>query len=202
MGNTSSKRYSLPLGKNYNISYCRQYNHRSKIKDFIDLSSFLIEQGDQGDLISKLIIYEINKHGYSLKPIEQRFYNLPLNQIIKNFKIKSSDNVILKDISLKSRCYFVNEENIKSLLSDGNILIAGIIIDQEFSDSVLDRTPINYLLTDIVLIIGYSDKLVLKTNWCKENVYIDFNFLCNIKEIWNIIPIVPEDKFLEQGNIL
>jgi hypothetical protein len=202
MGNTSSKRYSLPLGKNYNISYCRQYNHRSKIKDFIDLSSFLIDQGDQGDLISKLIIYEINKHGYSLKPIEQRFYNLPLNQIIKNFKIKSSDNVILKDVSLKSRCYFVNEENIKSLLSDGNILIAGIIIDQEFSDSVLDRTPINYLLTDIVLIIGYSDKLVLKTNWCKENVYIDFNFLCNIKEIWNIIPIVPEDKFLEQGNIL
>ena len=44
----------------------------------------------------------------------------------------------------------------------------------------------------------FSDKLVLKTNWCKENVYIDFNFLCNIKEIWNIIPIVPEDKFLEQ----
>ena len=199
MGNTSSKRYSLPLGKNYNISYCRQYNYKSKIKDFIDLSSFLSEKGD---LISKLVIYTINNYGYSLKPTEQHFYNLPLNQIIKNFKIKSSDNIILKDVSLKSRCYFVNEENIKSLLSDGNILIAGIIIDQEFSDLYLDKTPINYLITDIVLIIGYSDKLVLKTNWCKENVYINFNFLCNIKEIWNIIPIVPEDKYLEQDNNL
>jgi len=198
MGNTSSKRYDLPLGKNYNISYCRQYNYKSKIKDFIDLSSFLI---DHGNLISKLIIYNINKHGYSLKPNNLFLnHNLPLNEVIKNFKIKSSENVILKDVSLKSRCYFVNEENIKSLLSDGNILIGGIIIDQEFSDLYLDKTPINYLLTDIVLIIGYSDKLILKTNWCKENLYIDFNFLCNIKEIWNVIPIVPEDKFLEQSN--
>jgi hypothetical protein len=200
MGNTSSKRYDLPLGKNYNISYCRQYNYKSKIKDFIDLSSFLI---DHGDLISKLIIYNINKHGYSLKKNNLFLnHNLPLNEVIKNFKIKSSENVILKDVSLKSRCYFVNEENIKSLLSDGNILIGGIIVDQEFSDLYLDKTPINYLVTDIVLIIGYSDKLklILKTNWCKENLYIDFNFLCNIKEIWNVIPILPEDKFLEQSN--
>lgn len=178
----------LPLGKSYNISYCKQWDilKERKFMDSVDLSHLL----ESMNLVLSVFKYKLSNSGYHMGNL---FYpiNLPLNEIIKFISSK------IKPYEIKSKCYIVSLDNIKYLLSDFNVLIAGIIIDQDFAKNIL-KTEISQDVTDIVLITGYHNTTVtIKTNWSTDLIDIPIDYLCNIKEIWNIEVLPFEDKYLE-----
>jgi hypothetical protein len=183
----SSNNNKLPSGKSYNISYCQQWDilKEKKFPEYIDLSNLL-----EGSLLLSVFKYKMSNMGYSMGKV---FYpiNVPLNEIINFISLK------LKPYKIKSRCYIVSLDNIKYLLSEFNVLIAGIIVDQEFAKNILN-TEITQTVTDIILITGYHDSCVtIKTNWTSDLIDIPIDYLCNIKEIWNIEVLPLEDKYLE-----
>ena len=184
MGQSQS---NLPSGKKYTVSYCKQHSGKEtdiKILDSIDLSNLL-----SGDLIGSVYKYKTRFLGYSIPPITYE-NNRPLNLLLKSIKLENFD--------IKPRCYTVSLDNIKYFLSRFDILIAGIIIDKKFAKGMFDIT-IENKASDIILITGYtSDSLILRTNWKQTHLEIPFNFICNIKEIWNISILSHEDKYLQE----
>ena len=199
MGQIESK-YKLPLGKEYLISYCKQKyiseketfpSSRNLIK-LIDESSF--------DLISNSFFYKLKHLGYSIKQtkiqIKKNNLNKMIEQVIKTGFMCSDKTHYLKDLDITSTCYSVNLHTVKYFISKGDICICGIIIDPEFTKSVLS-TETNES-SDIILIIGYTEnEFIILTNWCKEPINVPNEFIKFIKEI-NIVDIKsPEDKYID-----
>jgi hypothetical protein len=176
---------SLPSG-NVLVSYCKQhsFNEPIKILDTVDLSNVL---NPERGLLNSVYEYHVRFLGGTFTPIEFE-KGLPLNKMLK---IKR-----LGHFKVKSRCYTVSLENIKKMISNFDILIAGVIIDKKFSKFIFGK--VLEKVFDLVLIVGYTtDSLILKTNWFKENVEIPFEYICNIKEIHNITIQSNEEIYLE-----
>ena len=156
------------------------------------------------NLIYVSIYYKIKNLGYNIKENKNYYistYNIQLNTIIENVALKgimSSSNEVLKDLSIVGKPYKVSLNNIKYLLSQGNILIAGIVLDERFGMEVLQKV-VHSLLTDIVLIVGYNaENIYILSNWKPEIIKIDNCFVDNILEIWNIEINSPEEYFLNK----
>ena len=200
MGQTQTKeKYDLPFGRNYSISYCRCYNvsKTSSFKNEINLIKLIPDEKIDyvTDLISSVFNYKIKFLGYSVVTKIPFFDKSPLNLYLSKIKIMN--------LKITPVCYNSNLNNIKYLLNKGNILIAGLIMDSEFINSVLrcDYTP--DLVTDIVLIIGYTaDSILIKTIWTERPIEVQTIFLNNFKEIWNIKIESPEEKYLINLNEL
>jgi len=203
MGVNSSR---LPSGNNYTISYCKQYNVPLCVKSK-EINLIQLLDGYPCDTIMDLVhsvfYYKIKNLGYSIKSRHRfSYFKYPLNDIISAITktgFYTSDNTSkLTDLEVTSKCYYPNIDNINYLLSGGNILIAGIIVDKEFGEVCLN-TVITDLVTDIVIIVGITqDGIILKTTWYPEYLIINNRFIDNIKEIWNIDIKSPEDKFIDE----
>jgi hypothetical protein len=184
MGQSQS---SLPSGKKYFVSYCKQHSVKEsniKILDSVELSNLLT-----GDLIGSVYKYKTHFLGYSVPSIKYENQR-PLNLILKSIKLKNFD--------IKPRCYVVSLDNIKYFLSRFDVLIAGIIIDKKFAKGIF-KVDIENKASDVILITGYTlDSLIIKTNWKLGELEIPFDFICNIKEIWNIDILSHEDKYLQE----
>jgi hypothetical protein len=186
MGQSTSK-LNLPSGKDYLISYCKHHDLKKvEYLELVDLSN-LITLDD--NLLDVYFSYKLKSFGYTFsKKISYRF-DLPLNVLLKSIKIPNFE--------IKNCCYTVSLDTIKTLLSEFNILIAGIIIDKEFAKEILD-TDITELLSDIILITGYtSEYIIIKTKWKKDFINLPFEYLGNIPEVWNLKLKSFEDKYLE-----
>jgi hypothetical protein len=189
MGQNQTKNYQFPSGIKYNISYCRQYNISEKLlSDFcfhktdVDLSNIVEETG-----ISGCINYKLAELGYSFKTDIE--YSL---QTLNEFLLK----IKILDLGVKWKCYMPTLDNIKYLLFQGNVLLAGIVIDNDLK-KMFGITENNSIFSDIVLIVGYNQTdFILKTTWQEDLVNIPFDFVGDFKEIWNIELENPEDKFL------
>ena len=220
MGIAQSKEYYLPSGKNYSMSYIKYINVNINVNlmfvDNINLSNVihfdnLIIQYPKESGILKLIYsamwYKITNLGYSIKEnISYLNLNLndPLNEcldkiITHGFLNKHED--VLSDLIITKQCYQSNLNNIKYLLCNGNILVAGILIDNEFISQVLDSDEIiNDIISDIIIIIGFnSDSLIIKTNWVENVINLNFSFIDNIKEICNFEIKSPEENYLNEN---
>jgi len=171
-------------------------------------------------LIYSAMWYKITNLGYTIKEnIPNLLLNLrePLNECLDKiinhgFLIEKDQDYnhqdynhqdYLSDLIIIKQCYQSNLDNIKYLLYTGNILVAGILIDQEFINQVLNSDDIiNVVLSDIIIIIGYNlDSLIIKTNWADTPINLSFLFIENIKEIWNFEIKSPEENYLNE-NIL
>lgn len=202
MGQNTSKEYLLPSGLNYIVSYCKIENLNFKTPDgSSDLTYFT--NFDQLLLIP--FYYKLHNLGYSVKSSNFKAYlgKLPLNELILKIitlGIPNSSGDIL-DVVIKSTCYYPNINNICSLLDSGNIIIAGLIMDNDFINVVLksdDYTP-KEVLSDIVLIVGYnSSDFLIKTNWTSSIINVPILFIHNFREIWNIEIESPEENFLNK----
>ena len=206
MGLSESK-ISLPSEKIFYCSYCKQDDYKFTIlKEYVDLINLInIKKIDFNyivDFINKTLYYKIKNLGYSIKETPTSFINtkeISLKQIIENICERgffSSDKTErLTDIIIKPICYKPTLNNIKGLLSDGNILIAGIIIDDDFNANVLNnQIVIRENVSDIIIIIGYNENNIsVLSNWYEEPFFINNKFVSNIIEIWNIEINSPED---------
>ena len=199
MGQVQSFEYTLPLGKRYIISYCSQYNVNAT--EFVPetvLLNISILNKSPNDLINSVFYHKLNAIGYSIeqRPLFKNISNIPLETILEQVTIKSKTGIILSDIIVHRMCYYPTLINIKSLLSKGSILIAGLILTTKFCENVLKQT-VNTLITDIVLIVGYTELgLLIKTTWTPEVIEIPNEYLSNFKEIWDIYINSPEDKYI------
>ena len=195
MGNTTSNNLiELPLGKNYSISYCRFYDITSEdtFQSSINLERLLPNRRlNTTELIWSLFFYKVNLLGYHfLKFNLLKFDKLPLNVYLPKIKIS--------DLTIKSKCFNPNFKNVAFHLNNNCILIAGIIMDQEFIEYVLkcDYLTTSDITSDIVLIVGYTPStLLIKTSWVADVLEIPLSYLGNIKEIWNISIESPEEKY-------
>ena len=214
MGPVQSKEYNLPSGKNYSFSYCKQLEIKSassNARAFTDLSNLInFENNDCAfneniiKLIYSAIKYKITNLGYTINPCIN--LNLNLNKSLKdnletiiNYGFYNNQGDFLSDLIIKKQCYKSDLNTIFSLISSGNILVGGIIIDQELIDYLDIKLTIDKLISDIILIIGFTEEcLILKTNWKNENIYLKFEFIDNIKELWNFKIKSPEINLNEE----
>lgn len=198
MGNQQSL---LPSGKNYVISYCKHLNFKTRIDIANEtnlISGIQIDTSNQYNLILSVFYNKINSCGYSLKPVYKLpFVVAPLENILKQIKELGfySHNKKLSDITLKTKCYTPKLKSIKSLIYLGNILIAGLVIDEDFAKNVLKQET-KQLLSDIILIVGYTEKELIA-----KSIYSEFTipneYTTSIKEVWNIEVETPEDLYFE-----
>jgi hypothetical protein len=81
-------------------------------------------------------------------------------------------------------------------LSNGNVLIGGMILGPKMCTDILNQT-VNNLITDIVLIVGYTPSgILIKTTWTSGTIEIPNEYLSNFKELWDIYINSPEDKYI------
>ena len=209
MGQTQSD--FIPSGKHYKYSYCKQLDNLvyTFLPESINLSLNLNLNLSKNEnyilnFIYVSIYYKIKNLGYNIKENTNYYIptnNVQLNTIIENVALKgimSSSNEVLKDLSIVGKPYKVSLNNIKYLLSQGNILIAGIVLDERFGMEILQKV-VHSLLTDIVLIVGYdAESIYILSNWKSEIIKINNCFIDNILEIWNIEINSPEEYFLNK----
>jgi len=199
MGQSQSSEYILPFGKRYIISYCAQYNIKDSgtFKDSVNVNIPVENNKTPLHLIYTLFYYKLNLIGYSIKPIWKHLNcNIPLETILEKISINSSDLVTLSDITIQRTCYYPTLDNIKSLLSNGNVLIGGMILGPKMCTDILNQT-VNNLITDIVLIVGYTPSgILIKTTWTSGTIEIPNEYLSNFKELWDIYINSPEDKYI------
>ena len=202
--NSTHTKYNIPKNKNYLISYTKQENLQPEnLQEInIDLSNFVIipvPRGSQNvySLIYGALFYKLNAIGYSIKPIIPRHlncHNLSLqdiiNQIVSYGFLLSDYHEVLDDLIITPTCYYPVINTIKYLLQQNNILIGGILLDSDLINYLSPEYSLNikYVFSsDIILIVGYSEQgFLIKTNWCEDTVLIDYSFIDNIKEVWNI----------------
>ena len=192
MGAQNSKNdYYIPDKKMFKLSYCIHKNIKtiSEIKE-INLSSLLDEYECIGAIMS-LFYYKLKHMGYSIHPINIEFPYYRLEQILDNIQCKGiiiSNHNILNDLKIINDCYAPNLNNIYHFLNNGNILLAGIILSDDFAKEVLKIEIFeNDIVSDVILIVGYdTDNIFIKSTWTKDVIKIDNKFLINIKEIWNV----------------
>ena len=194
MGNTTSRNVTIPEYNRYTISYCKQKNYSEEIliKESIDLSLMIPQTiKDSTDIIYFVILNEINKQGYSLKPGTFYFDKWQsINEMIDNCKSFSSSDFtdVLDDLVIVKNCYVSTMDNIKKVLSSKKIIIAGIIVDTDLVKSLTDEYQEIKQVTDIICIHGYTSEgdLLIKTSWKNESITLNKSFIENIKEIWTI----------------
>lgn len=206
MGNT----ITIPSGKNYTISYTKH----SKFKSILNLESetnlvtgINIIGRTHLDLIYSVFYNNINNQGYSLKAGKQlnvESKNLTLEELLKSiikYGFWNSDrNKTLKDIVVNPKCYSPKLKVLRSLVYSGNVLVAGLIIDSTLS-KVLFNVELSEIVTEIVLIVGYTEnEILMKTTWNNETVGIPNEYISSIKEIWNIEIKSPDDKYFDEKN--
>ena len=193
MGGTQSK-YNLPSGRRYTISYAKQNEFHEKvlIKEKIHINAS-IENETPTDMLYSICYRLLENSGYSPSKRYSHYQPTSMNieESIQKIKIKTLRGN-QSDIVIHGTSYYPTLENIKKLLSQGNILVAGIVLEPECT--VLD-VVLKQRLTDVVCIIGYSgETLFIQTSWRED--YLEVN--CNIiKEIWNITIDIPEDKYMD-----
>ena len=219
MGQLQTKDYYIPSGRNYSMSYVKHINIKFKklndsqnfnLSNLIQFDNLIIKYPKENGIL-KLIYsamwYKITNLGYTIKEnIPNLSLNLcePLNEcldkIINHGFINKREDV-LSDLIITKQCYQSNLNNIKYLLCNGNILVAGILIDNEFINQVLNSDEIiNDIISDIIIIIGYNlDSLIIKTNWVDTPINLNFSFIDNIKEIWNFEIKSPEENYLNEN---
>ena len=226
MGQLQTKDYYIPSGRNYSMSYvkhtnikCETFNEAQNfnLSNLIQFDNVIIQYPKEHGIL-KLIYsamwYKITNLGYTIK---ENIPNLSLNlresldecldKIINYGFITEKDKEYnqqehcLSDLIITKQCYQSNLNNIKYLLCNGNILVAGILIDNEFINQVLNSDEIiNDIISDIIIIIGYtSDSLIIKTNWVDTPINLNFLFINNIKEIWNFEIKSPEENYLNEN---
>ena len=170
MGSQLSKETNsidLPNYKKYLISYVKLSNVEQSneiIKSEIDLSSIFTEINSHKntiDLIYGSFFYKLKMIGYWITPILPQFLEfgkVPLNinlENIKNHGFLLSDYHHTLDVNIEIKCYYPTMDNIKTLISEGNILIAGIIFDNELINKLTNNSD-NSNNSDVILIIGYT----------------------------------------------
>jgi hypothetical protein len=133
---TKQKNYVIPTGKNYKMSYCVQDNVQeiAEKKEIIDLSK-LLEEYTLSGVIFQFIYYKLKHEGYVFKeyPIGQISYRLDqILDYISDRGIFLENNVIINDFKLIKSCYEPNLNNVYSILNKGNIILAGIILNESF----------------------------------------------------------------------
>ena len=201
MGQSQSLQYTLPSGKRYTISYCSQYNVKEYgfVPDSVHINIPVLNKNPI-DLIYSVFYAKLNAMGYSMEQtsVFRNISNIPLETVLEQVTIKSKNGLTLSDITVKQTCYYPTIANIKSLLAKGSPLIAGIILDPLFCTTVLHEV-ISHLITDIVLIVGYSETgVIIKTSWTPETIEVPNEYLSNFKEMWDIYINSPEDKYICQ----
>jgi len=194
MGNNITKGLSFPSYNKYIISYCKQKDYKVDIitTEYINLS-YMIPQdiSDSRNIIYYVTLGELTKQGYSLKEHNNFYFESrkPLVELINSCNsFSSSDSTdILDDLIIKPECYVPTINNIKKILNNKKIIIAGIIIDLDLVKSISDEYSELNQVTDIICIIGYTqDSLLIKTAWKNEIIELNNSFIENIKEIWTI----------------
>jgi len=196
MGQAQSKKnYNLPLGKNFIISYCRHHSIKKEQAIHEEINLEKIVSGDSTlDLILSVFNYHLSHNGINVKCKNIQPFRGTLHEILLGIKGSYKHPI-------ETKCYFSEPTNIKALLTNGNVLIAGIIIDSEFANDYLDTNFTN-TRSDIVLIVGYTqNEYIIKTTWCLETIKLPWESLGNIKEVWNISVKNPENEYLEIKNI-
>ena len=186
MGVQNSKNgYYMPDRKIFKLSYCIHKNITlSEIKNTNTDLSILVSDYSDVEVLSQLLYYKLKHIGYTnLKIINIEFPYYSLEHIIDNIK-----NIFIKDLKIKKECYEPNLNNIYHFLNKGRILLAGIILNDEFATEVLKLNLLdNQIVSDIILIVGYNtENIFIKSNWCKDILKVDNKFLNNIKELWNV----------------
>ena len=207
MGNNNSNLIKFPNENNYFVSYKKQYDYQtsSDVLESIDLSNFM--NNNDITFIYQIIFNQIRTLGYSIKLKEPVIPVYSKNSTIKQridaiekLGFMSSDyRDILSDLIFDSKCYFPRIENIKSLLSDGHILLAGIVLDKELVKSISSEYHFRNQITDIICIVGYnSESLLIKTKWVNETINLENKFITNLQEIWRINIESPENKIISK----
>jgi len=193
MRTSSSKQYNLPSSKKFVYSYCKQHTYelKNKKRNIVDLSNLI---NKNTSLLYKGLYYKLNNIGYSIDEVTQ-FINTDgsLKEILEEICVKGfidKNKKLL--IEMIPTCYLPTENNIINLLSDGNIIFAGIFIDDDFAKNVLNEMfTLDKTLTDIVLITGYdNNSYKILTNWTDEIISVNKEFINNFVELWNV-EIIP-----------
>jgi len=194
MGQQQTKQlnYNIPNMKMFKLSYCIQNNIEfiSEIKEQIDLS-LLVNEFKVG-IPLQFIYYKLKHAGYVFKEYSIDLQIYRLDELLNYFSNKGiflSKNAVINDVKIKSKCYESNLNNIYHFLNKGNILLGGIILNEDFITNVLKLDILDYTKTisDIILIVGYNQThIYLKTNWSNDILKVENKFIKNIREIWNI----------------
>jgi len=172
------------IDKWYTISYCKFEEPNTdgvKVKNTINLVSLLTTI--QGCSVHDAIHYKLKNEGYSYK---HRPKFIKDTQTPLNIKIEEYIKRAYGDIAIKPVCYMPSLRGIHALLTQGNILVAGMILDREFLELLGVKRSINAdtIYSDIFLIVGYSQTELICVNDCGL-LNIPNSFVSNIKEIWN-----------------
>ena len=195
MGASQSK-YNLPSGKRYSISYSKQIDYpNTPIKSNIHINT-PIENETPTDMIYSVCYRLLENMGYSPSKRYSHYQpaNMNIEESISRIKIKTPRGCT-SDVKIKGTSYYPS--NIKKLVSDGNILIAGIVLDPH--EKILNvEGPVSLeninRITDVVCVVGYSEHGIhIQTSWCNEYLIINESM---VKEIWNITIENEEDTFL------
>jgi len=209
----SSSSINIPTYKRYNISYVKlqNINELKSNRSEMDLSNLIKDNDNQNNLINLIygsLFYKLNTLGIWFNPIipDIEFSReTPLNNILetikqKGFLLKDDNSSETVNLLFELNAYYPTIENIKNLINNSNILIAGILLDNELINNLITNNLTeqneaseiidnNSIYSDIILIVGYNDSgLIIKTVWYSDsrNIVLDYKFLNNIKEIWNI----------------
>jgi hypothetical protein len=197
MGQQNSKfKFRIPNEKLYKLSYeltVKVNDNQNELK-FINLSDALKDFSPNIDPIIQYFYHKLKQSGYVLKPLNIEFVYMSINEIINKINLKGFpvvNNSSINDIKLIKKCYEVSLNTIYYFINNDSILLALIILNEEFLIHVLkiNENLQNKVITDVVLIVGYTDKtFFIKNKWSEENqiLEIENKYLNNIKEIWNI----------------
>jgi hypothetical protein len=200
MGQTNS----IPSGTRYRMSFCEpgHFYNCTKVYKTVDLSQFVkgsnVSQFVKGyNLIYSSFLYKIIFNGFNIKKVNNGCYEKGyLDEIIHD----QINALGAKQVKLQPICYFPTLANIQKLLSSGNILIAGLFINQDLYSflGLGEITPKGKKISDIVLLVGYDEiNLFVIFDWKMGITLLPIaEFRNNFKEIWNIDLISPEEYFL------
>jgi hypothetical protein len=212
MGQTQS---FIPSGKRFKYSYSKQLEipFVKHIQPVTDLSRIIeippqqqeYHSGYISSFIQTVIYYNVQNIGYKIDicdPIETEgnLQNM-IDQVIAHGVICSDKRTKISDLTITSVSYKINRHGIKSLLSQGHILIAGIVLDKTLGSEI--NVNITSIVTDVVLLVGYDDtSIYIISNWLPDVLALPDHFIDNILEIHTIEVFSPEDRYLEKRNEL
>ena len=196
--NGLSKEITLPTGKYFKHSYCLKHENKvlkNKIKG-IDLSFLIDDYNTQ--LIMQVFYYKLKHLGYTLGVIKHVYTGYRIEHIFNSFVkegVPIKNDEMIDDLTITVECYEPHLNNIYYHLNKGSILVAGIILTEEFIKNLFENFDKfdkfdkfdNKVLSDIILITGYdSSNFFIKTTWISGILTIPNKYLKNIREIWNI----------------
>lgn len=200
MGAQPSKTYNdehfIPSQRLFKLSYtvCKSVKSKQTQLDSIDLRRLLENwTTPQLNVFMQFLYQKLKFNGYTLKPMNIDFPYTSIDKILSEINqtgFPVINNDFIRDIKFVKSCYIPNLNTIRYFLSEGRLLLAMIILDDEFISQALKLSVENLkdIATDAVVIVGYDqENIFIKTNWFKFIVTIENRFIDNnIKEIWDI----------------